>query len=214
MHPVRRLIPTGTMLPFAGAVPPPGQWLPCEGQAVSRTTYARLFGQIATLYGAGDGSTTFNVPDMRGRFPLGVAVSGTGSALGGTGGALDHTHAPGSLATASAGDHTHSVTIPPSPVPVLAGNKEVGMDGVVDTGSAGAHTHTISGGSSDDTSTPFTGPDASTSTATAFGGGIGSTTAVNQNATAVNQNAGPAAAASAHANLQPYIVVYMWKRTA
>src|SRR3990172_2295985 len=51
------------------------------------------------------------------------------------------------------------------------------------------HNHVISGGSSDDTSAPFTGPDASTSTATAFGGGIGNTTAVNQAATAVNQNA-------------------------
>jgi len=51
------------------------------------------------------------------------------------------------------------------------------------------HNHVISGGSSDDTSAPFTGPDASTSIATAFGGGIGNTTAVNQAATAVNQNA-------------------------
>src|SRR3990172_8652309 len=51
------------------------------------------------------------------------------------------------------------------------------------------HNHVISGGSSDDTSAPFTGPDASTSTDTAFGGGIGNTTAVNQAATAVNQNA-------------------------
>lgn len=70
-----------------------------------------------------------------------------------------------------------------------------------------AHGHTISGGSSDDTSAPFTGPDASTSTATAFGGGIGSTTAT-------NQDAGPTDAAQAHPNLPPYITCYMWKRTA
>jgi hypothetical protein len=63
-----------------------------------------------------------------------------------------------------------------------------------------AHTHPLSGGSSDDTSAPFTGPDASTSTATAFGGGIGNST--------------PANAAEAHPIVQPYIVCYMWKRTA
>lgn len=77
-----------------------------------------------------------------------------------------------------------------------------------------AHGHTMSGGSSDDTSAPFTGPDASTSTATAFGGGIGQTTATNQAATAVNQNAGPTDASAAHTNLQPYKVVHRWIRTA
>lgn len=63
-----------------------------------------------------------------------------------------------------------------------------------------AHSHPMSGGSSDDTSAPFTGPDASTSTATAFGGGVGNNT--------------PADAAQAHNNLPPYIVVHMFKRTA
>jgi len=68
-------------------------WLLCDGSAVSRTTYATLFGVIGITFGAGDGSTTFNLPDLRGRFPLGKAVSGTGSTLGGTLGALDHVHA-------------------------------------------------------------------------------------------------------------------------
>lgn len=53
-------------------------WLNCDGAAVSRTTYARLFDAIGTAYGAGDGSTTFNVPDHRGRAPIGV---GTGTGL-------------------------------------------------------------------------------------------------------------------------------------
>lgn len=63
-----------------------------------------------------------------------------------------------------------------------------------------AHTHPLSGGSSDDTSAPFTGPDASTSTATAFGGGVGQNT--------------PADAAQAHNNLPPYLAVAIWERTA
>ena len=48
-------------------------WLICEGQAESRTTFADLFAKIGTKYGAGDGSTTFNVPDMRGVSPVGVS---------------------------------------------------------------------------------------------------------------------------------------------
>lgn len=67
-------------------------WLACDGTAVSRTTYAELFNAIGTNYGSGDGSTTFNVPDLQQRFPLGKATSGTGSSLGATGGTVDHTH--------------------------------------------------------------------------------------------------------------------------
>lgn len=60
-------VPVGTILPFAGASIPAG-WIECAGQAVSRTTYPDLFGSIGTTYGAGDGSTTFNLPDLRGEF--------------------------------------------------------------------------------------------------------------------------------------------------
>lgn len=66
--------------------------LKCDGSAVSRSTYADLFAEIGTEYGAGDGTTTFNLPDYRGAFPLGVAASGTGSTLGDTGGSIDHVH--------------------------------------------------------------------------------------------------------------------------
>ena len=63
-------IPSGAVLPFAGTAAPAG-WLLCYGQAVSRTTYAALFNALGTAYGAGDGSTTFNLPDLRGRVPGG-----------------------------------------------------------------------------------------------------------------------------------------------
>lgn len=81
----------GTITAFAGATAPVG-WLLCDGSAVSRSTYADLFAVMSTAYGAGDGSTTFNLPDLRQRFPLGKAASGTGSSLGDTGGAIDHVH--------------------------------------------------------------------------------------------------------------------------
>lgn len=64
------LTPSGAISMFGGLVVPSG-WLLCNGQAVSRTTYAALFAAISTYYGNGDGSTTFNVPDMRGQFPRG-----------------------------------------------------------------------------------------------------------------------------------------------
>ncbi len=79
--------PTGAVLSFAGASAPTG-WLLCYGQAISRTTYAGLFTVLAEVYGAGDGSTTFNVPDLRGRTIAGQDDMGGASAdrLTGAGG--------------------------------------------------------------------------------------------------------------------------------
>lgn len=68
----RALTPTGAMLLYAGNTVPTG-FLLCDGRAVSRTTYAALFAAIGTTHGSGDGSTTFNLPDMRGRTAVGVA---------------------------------------------------------------------------------------------------------------------------------------------
>ncbi|HEV2364031.1 MAG TPA: tail fiber protein [Caulobacteraceae bacterium] len=65
------ITPSGSITPFAGTIAPAG-WLFCNGSAVSRTTYAALFGVCSTTYGAGDGSTTFNVPDLRGVFVRGL----------------------------------------------------------------------------------------------------------------------------------------------
>ena len=58
-------IPVGVYVPFGGSVVPDG-WLDCDGSAVSRTTYASLFAVIGDSYGAGDGSTTFNLPTAAG----------------------------------------------------------------------------------------------------------------------------------------------------
>jgi microcystin-dependent protein len=71
------ITPTGCMMMYAAASAPSG-WLFCNGSLVSRTTYATLFGVIGETYGAGDGSSTFAIPDMRGRTPIGV---GAGTAL-------------------------------------------------------------------------------------------------------------------------------------
>lgn len=92
-------VPPGVVNPFAGTTAPPG-WLLCYGQAVSRSTYSGLFNVIGTTYGTGDGSSTFNVPDLRGRTPIGKDNMGGTSAnrvmdlnadiLGGNGGEEKH----------------------------------------------------------------------------------------------------------------------------
>jgi len=110
-----RATPPGTVDMFAGTTAPDG-WLLCQGQAVSRTTYADLFAAIGTTWGSGNGSTTFNIPDSRGRFPVGV---GTGFALASSGGAStvalttshmpSHSHGSGTLSAGSTnlGSHAH-----------------------------------------------------------------------------------------------------------
>jgi microcystin-dependent protein/sulfur transfer complex TusBCD TusB component (DsrH family) len=110
--------PPGVIHPYAGTVAPAG-YLMCQGAAVSRVTYAALFAVTGVAFGPGDGVTTFNLPDARGRFLPGVAAAGTASVLGETGGALDHTHnAPAhyhalgtgaDLAIASSGSHLHTI---------------------------------------------------------------------------------------------------------
>lgn len=72
-------LPVGSIVPF-GSDTVPENWLLCDGSAVSRTEYAELFSVIGGNYGVGDGSTTFNLPDLRGRVPLG---KGTGTGAGG-----------------------------------------------------------------------------------------------------------------------------------
>jgi microcystin-dependent protein len=97
------LVPSGTVSQTARATAPTG-YLLCDGSAISRTTYSSLFDAIGTAYGTGDGSTTFNIPNLKGRIPVGFDSSQTEfDTLGETGGAKTHT-----LTTAEMPSHTHT----------------------------------------------------------------------------------------------------------
>ena len=82
--------PVGSISLFAGATAPSG-WLICDGSAISRTTYANLFSVIGTTYGVGNGSTTFNIPNLQGRVPVGLNFSDTDfNTISKTGGEKTH----------------------------------------------------------------------------------------------------------------------------
>jgi microcystin-dependent protein len=156
----------------------------CYGQNISRTTYADLFAVISTTYGSGDGSTTFALPDLRGRVVAGIdnmggsaasrltstTITGGGDALGEVGGAQTHT-----LTTSEMPSHTHTQNAHShgyKPISNLASNN----------GLWHFTADTLAGG------------DGST------GGGTNAT----QNTTATNQNTGGGAA---HNNVQPTMVL-------
>lgn len=98
--------PAASVMQYAGSTAPTG-WLLADGTAVSRTTYAALFAIVATSYGVGDGSTTFNLPNLKGKIPVGRDSADVSfDVLGETGGAktvsLAHTHT-----TDTQGSHSH-----------------------------------------------------------------------------------------------------------
>lgn len=161
--------PIGSGQLFFGTTAP-DYWLFPYGQDVSRTTYALLYAVLGDTYGDGDGSTTFTLPDMRGRAPFGKDDMGgtsadritdqsggwNGDTLGDAGGAEtvilsttqipSHTHDKGTLATTSAGAHTHTY-------PGAGSNSSVGAMAGSDprsefaqtSSSSGAHAHPITG---------------------------------------------------------------------
>lgn len=109
------VLPAGVIEMFAGSTAPTG-WLICDGSNVSRRIYSDLFKVIGTTYGSGDGNTTFTLPDMRGRVPMGVGqgVGLTNRTLASTTGAesvaISTTELPSHNHTASDSGHSHTAS--------------------------------------------------------------------------------------------------------
>lgn len=139
---IAQLVPTGTILAFGGVTAPNG-FLICDGSAVSRTTYANLFAVIGTRYGAGNGSTTFNVPKLNdGSFVRGVAPSAVGT---------KYNASLPPLTTSSAGAHTHTrgtmeiTGRANAPAENYAGTTDGAFYKISNNATVGAHNFTVQG---------------------------------------------------------------------
>lgn len=194
-------LPPGCVMPYAGSTSPAG-WLLCAGQAVSRTEYGALFAVVGTTYGTGDGSTTFNLPDLRGRTVAGVDNMGgtAASRLTAT------TISSGATTRGNAGGaETHTLTSAESGVPAHQHTQAAHQHYISENGSngtrMGGHFTNGSGGirvSSTQSSTNDNGAAAITESATPT---------INNNTTAN--------ASSAHNNVQPTMVMnYIIKAVA
>jgi microcystin-dependent protein len=145
----------GELIMWPGAAASvPSKWLLCDGTAVSRTTYATLFALIGTNYGTGDGSTTFNLPDFRTRFPRGVGVGGTAPSLSGMGGNTEVTLVTANMPQhnhGSSGSHNHpyqvSATSGTSNATIMRGTATVAstITGAYNPANEPAHTHGTNG---------------------------------------------------------------------
>ena len=183
-------VPTGSMIAYAGTSAP-SLFLMCQGQNVSRTTYADLFAIIGTTYGSGDGSTTFTLPNPNGKVTVGKASSGTFATLGATGGYETHTLTSGEIPVHSHSiDHDHGA--------FTSGNDSPDHSHST-TWTYGA-THNSNGGYA---------IGAATTTYWSFGVGSGGASTRHQHNIDVpyySGTSGNAGSGSAHNNLQPYIV--------
>ncbi len=153
-------IPTATIVPWSDSSVPSG-FLECNGAAVSRSTYSALFAIVGTTYGAGDGSSTFNVPDLQDNVPVGKSNN---KSLGSTGGANTVTStgnvggstANATLAESQLASHSHStgavsprITAKYNPDPFYnAFGTNSGNTG--NTGSGSGHSHNMSANFSGD----------------------------------------------------------------
>ena len=152
-------IPTATIVPWSDASVPSG-FLECDGSAVSRTTYSALFAIVGTTYGVGDGSTTFNVPDLQDNVPVGKSNN---KALASTGGANTVTStgnvggstANATLSTPQLASHSHTKGRGNNDfvrfVTFMTGyNPGGGPDNTGSSGSGGGHSHNMSANFSGD----------------------------------------------------------------
>jgi microcystin-dependent protein len=145
-------IPTATIVPWSSASVPSG-FLECDGAAVSRTTYADLFAIVGTTYGAGDGSSTFNVPDLQDNVAVGKSP---GKALASTGGAnttpvtpagnIAGSTANATLSTGQLASHSHSQGYQRNPGGNSGGpgNLFPNQTSTGNTGSGSGHSHNMS----------------------------------------------------------------------
>jgi microcystin-dependent protein len=152
---------TGLIIPWSAASIPSG-FLECNGAAVNRTTYAALFAVISTTYGAGDGTTTFNLPDLTDKTVVNKSNTknlaqtmgaNTVTQTGNVGGNAANT----TLQTSQIGAHTHS-TNQVTMGGYGGGMSMTGTGSTTNTGSDGAHTHTLSAtftGSADSVLQPY-----------------------------------------------------------
>ena len=189
---VKAGVPVGTVLDFAGSTAP-ALWLLCSGQAVSRTTYSALFAAIGTIYGVGDGSTTFNLPDLRG-----VVIAGLDNMNGTPAGRLTSTYYganPDVLGTVGGGQ---SETLTTAQIPA---HTHSGTTGAMNSNQAHTHTFTsvqVGGGALSGGSAPSVALNAATGSTT------GSTNIDHtHNFTTDNGTGG----GTAHPNVQPTIVM-------
>jgi microcystin-dependent protein len=214
--PVANTLPAGMIAPYAGAAAPTG-WLLADGSAVSRTTYAALYaalGGASSPYGQGNGTTTFNLPNLKGRIPVGIDGAQTEfDTRAETGGAKTHT-----LSTAELPGHTHAVDHDHGSV--NSGNQNANHQHGASTDSQGSHAHgvelrdkAVAGGGLGSYEYGFGTYAVGTNAAGAHGHNVsvGSENANHQHSVdlpAFTGTSGSTGSGSAHNNLQPYIALH------
>ena len=178
-------VPSGTLLDFAGSSAPTG-FLLCDGSAVSRTTYAALFTAIGTTWGVGDGATTFNVPDLRGRTAIGSGM-GTGLTARTTG-------------TQNIGEESHILTVGE----LAAHNHVINISDPGHTHTDAGHTHPIAAFTNVAGSVGV--PSGAPIDALTTGTGTGNAN-IQPNVTGITATSNNNGSGTAHNNMQPSAVV-------